>query len=241
MQRSFCSANEPTNASPAAAPNDLALMNNELLIQTNQAEATLDAETLVERHYEALYRFAVALSGNANDAADLTQDTFHVLLVKGGQIRDPQKAKTWLFTTLYRRFLGQRRRASLRPEVSLETAESELPVLDAQGIEALDGSAVRSALFDLPENYRAPLAMFYLQQLSYREIAEVLGVPIGTVMSRLSRGKQLLRRQLQGALRPQPRQATGRPDQPLGARRQDSAAGLLRDFGVAGSRCFAAC
>src|SRR6266704_3010573 len=63
--------------------------------------------------------------------------------------------------------------------------------------EALDGSLVAAALQQLDEKYLAPLAMFYLEELSYKEMAEVLGLPIGTIMSRLSRGKEILRRRLQ--------------------------------------------
>lgn len=210
-------------------------------LETETPTATLDIDRLVEEHYEALYRFAFALSGNSDDAADLTQETYRVLLLKGGQIRDPRKTKTWLFTTLYRRFLAQRRRVSRHPEVSLEALAGDLPALAVDEVERLDGSAVRSALLNLPETYRVPLVMFYLQQLSYREIAAVLGIPIGTVMSRLSRGKQLLRRQLQVSLCPTAGQPSDHAAAAVSVRRPEPNPGALSPFAITGCGCIAAC
>ncbi len=153
----------------------------------------VDYDLAVEQFYEPLHRFAVGLSGSASDAADLTQETYRVLLLKSGQIRDPQKVKSWLFTTLYREFLGQRRHARRFPDVTLDDADGELPDISATHAEDADANVVISALQTLEEKYRAPLVLFYLQDLSYKEIADVLAIPIGTVMSRLSRGKDLLR------------------------------------------------
>ncbi|MCI0746704.1 MAG: RNA polymerase sigma factor [Verrucomicrobia subdivision 3 bacterium] len=164
-------------------------------------EAMVDYDRAVGQFYEPLYRFAVGLSGSASDAADLTQETYRVLLLKSGQIRDPQKIKSWLFTTLYREFLGQRRHGRRFPDVTLDDADGELPDISATHAEDADANAVISALQTLEEKYRAPLVLFYLQDLSYKEIADVLAVPIGTVMSRLSRGKDQLRQLLETGLR----------------------------------------
>lgn len=157
----------------------------------------VDYDWAVEAFYEAVYRFAFGLANNESDAADLTQDTYRVLLTKGHAIRDAGSVKTWLFTTLYRQFLGRRRHTTRFPETSVESAEWELPTIAPQHVERLDGSLVVAALQQLDEKYRAPLVMFYLEELSYKEMAEVLELPIGTIMSRLSRGKDLLRRRLQ--------------------------------------------
>lgn len=157
----------------------------------------LNYDWAVEQFYEALYRFAFGLTGSESDAADLTQDTYRVLLTKGDAIRDSRKVKSWLFTTLYRQFLGRRRHATRFPETPVELAEWELPTITPQYTEALDGSLVVAALQGLEEKYRAPLTLFYLEELSYKEMAEVMGLPIGTIMSRLSRGKEILRRRLQ--------------------------------------------
>ena len=158
---------------------------------------SLDYDAIVEQLYEALYKFGFGLTGNESDAADLTQDTYRVLLTKGDAIREASKVKSWLFTTLYRQFLGWRRHATRFPETPLESAEWELPAITPSHADDLDGALVVAALQQLEEKYRAPLAMFYLGELSYREITEVLGLPIGTITSRISRGKEILRRRLQ--------------------------------------------
>lgn len=158
--------------------------------------AGVDYTWAVEQFYEALYKFAFSLAGNESDAADLTQDTYRVLLTKGDAIRDASKVKSWLFTTLYRQFLGRRRRATRFPETPVESAEWELPTITPSHADNLDGSLVVAALQQLEEKYRAPLAMFYLEELSYKEMAAVLGLPIGTIMSRMSRRKEILRRKL---------------------------------------------
>lgn len=158
---------------------------------------TVDYDWAVGQFYATLYKFAFGLTGSESDAADLTQDTYHVLLAKGDAIRDTRKVKSWLFTTLYRQFLGRRRHAVRFPETSVDTAEWELRSMAATQIESLDASQVVAALHELEEKYRAPLTLFYLEDLAYKEMAVVLGLPIGTIMSRLSRGKEILRKRLQ--------------------------------------------
>jgi RNA polymerase sigma-70 factor (ECF subfamily) len=158
--------------------------------------ASLDFEELVENYYTPLYRFALSLARHESEAGDLVQQTFFLWASKGHQLRDASKVKTWLFTSLYREFLGRKRQQDRFVE-----AENNLEAISAQTVSAsvvdqLDGDIVRHALFALEEIYRAPLTLFYLQQLSYKEIAQVLQVPIGTVMSRISRGKEQLRRAL---------------------------------------------
>ena len=152
-------------------------------------------EQLVDAHYAALYRFGLSLSRNESEAADLTQQTFYFWATKGHQLRDAAQAKTWLFTTLYREFLAGRRRDDRLPQVELEEAAEEVPV-EAPSVHSFDGGTILEALRHLDPIYRAPITLFYLQDLSYREIAEVLGVPAGTVMSRLARGKAELRKRL---------------------------------------------
>ena len=151
---------------------------------------------LVDAYYAALYRFALSLTRSEPEAADLTQEAFYVWATKSQQIRDFSKAKTWLFTNLHRSFLGRRRHESRFPHVELESLPEQLSGETVDLANSLDGQTVLEALHRVDETFRAPLAMFYLQDLSYREIAEILEVPIGTVMSRLSRGKKLLKAML---------------------------------------------
>ncbi|HEY1084720.1 MAG TPA: RNA polymerase sigma factor [Prosthecobacter sp.] len=161
----------------------------------------MEFDHLVQEHYQALYRFGLSLSQSESDAADLTQQTFLRWATRGFQLRDRSKAKTWLFTTLYREFLSGSRRAVRFPHVELGDAELELPPVQARTTEEMDGQSALDALQALDETYRAPLMLFYLQQHSYQEIAEILEVPIGTVMSRLSRGKAQLRQKLSNTTR----------------------------------------
>jgi RNA polymerase sigma-70 factor (ECF subfamily) len=100
--------------------------------------------------------------------------------------------KTWLFTTLHREFLSSRRRQVRFPHVELENAAAELPVVPPATVNQLDTAQLLDALGQLDENYRAAVVLFYLEDYSYNEIAEILGVPLGTVKSRLARGLQKL-------------------------------------------------
>ena len=155
-----------------------------------------DFEQIVDAHYTALYRFGLSLARSESAAADLTQQTFYLWASRGHQLRDTSKVKSWLFTTLYREFLSQHRRENRFPQASFDDETAELPAESASIADSIDGATVVSTLQKIDEVYRAPLALFYLEQFSYREIATVLGVPAGTVMSRLSRGKALLRKML---------------------------------------------
>ena len=155
----------------------------------------LDFEQLVEVFYMPLYRFALSLSREPCDAADLTQQTFLLWAAKGHQLREQSKVKTWLFTSLYREFLRAERKRRRDLEFDCDTQLSDVQILPVAA-NHLDCDAVIRALLDLEEIYRAPLSLFYLQEHSYKEIAETLALPVGTVMSRISRGKARLRQQL---------------------------------------------
>jgi RNA polymerase sigma-70 factor (ECF subfamily) len=157
-------------------------------------------QQLVDAHYEALYRFALSLARRDADACDLVQQTFYLWATHGHSLRDPAAAKAWLFTTLYREFLRQNRRSARQSSIEELPAGAdslEAPAVDV--VRGLDGAQVMQCLQEVDENYRAPLTLFYLEQLSYLEIAAVLEIPIGTVMSRLSRGKTQLRTLLERA------------------------------------------
>ncbi len=158
--------------------------------------ANLDFEKLVEDFYMPLYRFALSLSRRESDAADLTQQTFFLWASKGHQLRDASKVKTWLFTSLYREFLGRKRQQDRFVEADNNPEAIAVQVVPATVVDQLDSDIVQLALLELEEIYRAPLTLFYLRQLSYKEIAETLEIPIGTVMSRISRAKEQLRRAL---------------------------------------------
>ena len=148
----------------------------------------LDFEGVVARYYEPLYRFAFGLTREEADACDLTQQTFYVWATKGHQLRDTTKVKTWLFTTLHRQFLESRRRQTRFPHLELDSAEFELPAISPSAASGLDSAQVLRALAQVDEVYQAPLALCYLEGCAYKDIAEILDVPIGTVKSRIARG-----------------------------------------------------
>lgn len=149
---------------------------------------SLDFENLVACHYQPLYQFAFSLTRDEAESCDLTQQTFCIWAAKGHQLRDLSKVKTWLYTTLHREFLGSRRRQTRFPHTELEAAEPQLPVILPEDISRLDVEQVLSKLALVEEIYQAPVSLFYLEDCSYKEIAEILDVPLGTVKSRLARG-----------------------------------------------------
>ncbi len=160
--------------------------------------ASLDFESVVASYYEPLYQFAFSLTRTEADACDLTQQTFYVWATKGHQLRDVSKVKTWLFTTLHRAFLESRRRQTRFPHVELSEVPLELPALSTELVNQLDSAQVLEALARVDELYQAPIALFYLEDCSYKEIAEILDVPIGTVKSRMARGIAQLQKIIAG-------------------------------------------
>ncbi len=157
-----------------------------------------DFQQLVDAHYAALYRFGLSLARREADACDLVQQTFYIWARQGHTLREKSRAKSWLFTTLYREFLRLRRRSNRLVAIEdLPAGEDTFAAELADHVRQLDGQQVIAALQAVDEVFCAPLTLFYLEDLSYAEIAETLDVPIGTVMSRLSRGKNQLRAALQ--------------------------------------------
>ncbi len=155
----------------------------------------MDFDGLVARHYAALYRFAVSLCGRESEACDLVQETFYLLATKGHQLEDTSKAKSWLFTTLYRQFVGSRRRFARFPHQELSEVEDEIPPAPVPPDRA-DWETVSRSLARVDEVFRAPVALFYLEDYSYLEIAGILDVPLGTVKSRIARGIAALQKLL---------------------------------------------
>lgn len=154
-------------------------------------------QLLVERYYETLYRFGYSLAGNRTDACDLVQQTFLIWARSGSNLRDAAKAKSWLFTTLYREFLKLHRHTRRVTAVEPPQLEAEPVEADPALLSGIDGEVALHALSMVDELFRAPLSLFYLEELSYKDIARALDIPIGTVMSRISRGKDQLRAILQ--------------------------------------------
>jgi RNA polymerase sigma-70 factor, ECF subfamily len=157
--------------------------------------ADVDISRLVDEHYQAVYRYAYRLSGNLADAEDLTQKVFLTAHGNLDGLRDVEKAKSWLFAILRNSFFRENRRRRPATETDLTINLSRIP-LAIPTVEEIDSQGLQDALNQLPDTARLMLVMFYFEECSYREIAEKLKLPLGTVMSRLARAKALLRSKL---------------------------------------------
>jgi RNA polymerase sigma-70 factor (ECF subfamily) len=152
-------------------------------------------QRLVDDHYVALYRYAYRLSGSAADAEDLTQEAFCKAQLNLSQLRQRDRAKPWLFSILRNAYLHRVRAERQQGCVSLEGV-GDVPDRVPDVLPDLDPERLQQALNDLPEGFRTPLILFYFEDFSYRDIAEQMDLPMGTVMSRLARAKMYLRSRL---------------------------------------------
>ena len=168
-------------------------------------------EALALPHLPAIYRLAVQLTGHSQDAEDLVQETYMKAFRAFPSLRDPARVRPWLAQILIRLvFDGYRapeRELAVGDLAELDRFslydliwdEDPLPYSDhlhGDFLAQFPDDDVRHALLALPEAYRVPLILLYAEDLSYRELADVLGCPVGTVMSRLHRGRKILEREL---------------------------------------------
>lgn len=152
----------------------------------------------LESYIPALRRYAWALVRNTDDADDLVQDCLERAIRRLDTYRSDGDLRSWLFSILHNVFISDRRRAARRPTVELE----EVMELSVQGSQEGPGMVreLLAALDTLAEEQRVLILLVGVEDLSYREAARVVGVPVGTVMSRLSRGRENLRLALEGQL-----------------------------------------
>jgi RNA polymerase sigma-70 factor (ECF subfamily) len=151
-----------------------------------------DFEKLVNLYYQYLYRFSFSLTRSEADACDLTQQTFYIWANKGHQLKDLTKVKGWLFTTLHREFLQMSRRQERFSDEPISEVAQNLPDVSVDVVNRMDAQTMLGVLGQIDEGYRAPLVLYYSEDLSYKEIADVLEIPLGTVQSRIARGKNHL-------------------------------------------------
>lgn len=157
--------------------------------------------TLVDQYYDLLYRYAYRLSGSHHVAEDLTQQTFLSAQSSRDQLRDVSRAKAWLFTILRNCYLKSLRDPLGHGGISLDQTSEPADVESRSDDEIpVDSAELQTALMELPEEFRSALVLFYFEEFSYKEISDQLAVPIGTVMSRLSRGRSWLKRRLSACL-----------------------------------------
>lgn len=156
-------------------------------------------------YLNSLYGLALKLTRNPASAEDLVQDTYLKAVRFAPTFRKGTNLKSWLFTILHNTFRNDRRGASRQPvEVDSDVVESlplETPDDDPERRllrSTLDGD-LQEALDALPEAYREAVWLRDVEECSYQEIADILGVPVGTVMSRIARGRKLLYQHLVAA------------------------------------------
>jgi RNA polymerase sigma-70 factor, ECF subfamily len=153
-----------------------------------------DRVALIEVQIPGLRRFACALlRGDRERADDLVQDTLERALSRWHLRRTEGNLRGWLYTILYNRFLSDQHRLKRRGPHDALTEETKLPGIDGGQDSALEHRDLLRAFTALPEEQRSVLLLIGVEDLSYEEAARVLRVPIGTVMSRLSRGRERLR------------------------------------------------
>ena len=160
---------------------------------------------LAQNQTRFLYNVALRYVGNRYDAEDLMQETMYTAYHKFHQLQDSRKFKSWMFTILRNHFLKwQRKKAPVQTDAfedgidylsQLESASLQQDVAAAYESK-VEAETVQSILNKLPEKYKAVLILYYMDDSSYQEIAEMLAVPVGTVMSRLSRAKQMMKKSL---------------------------------------------
>jgi len=162
-------------------------------------------------HLDAVYRFALRLAGSESAAEDLVQDTFYRAWRSWEQYTPGTKCKSWLFTICRNVFLRKRERSQRHDEILTEQAPDdpeslsrENPVFaasrdeDPEGdfFESIVDDEVLAAIDDLPEEYRTAVVLSDLEGMAYKEVAELMDVPVGTVKSRLFRGRRMLQEEL---------------------------------------------
>ncbi len=153
-------------------------------------------------HLEFLFNVALKYSGTKYDAEDLVQETMYSAYTKFQQLRDDNSCRAWLFTILRNHFLKERKQLVRRPYLDDGTSyldyikdERSSSFVD-QIVEKDANKKLHQVLTTLPEKFQSPLILHYMEEMTYQEISEYLKIPIGTVMSRLARGKRYLKKKL---------------------------------------------
>ena len=149
-------------------------------------------ERWVRDHADGLYRLAYRLCGDAAVAEELVQETFYEAWKGMRRLRDPQRARNWLMRILRRRHARWRRELARWPGSDASPDSSETPQPGPVRLVS-EAESLQAALDQLPDRYKVPLLLVFLEDLSCREVASQLDLPVGTVLSRLHRGRQRLR------------------------------------------------
>jgi len=159
-------------------------------------------EELAMPLFDSLYNFASWLVHNKSNAEDLVQETYLKALRSFASFQPGTNFRAWMFRILRNTFLSSRSTLDRRMTVEIDS-EDEVPVLPATSttpesllIERSQQNAVRNAIEQLPVTFREVLLLCEVEDASYQEIADILSIPIGTVMSRVARARKAVRESL---------------------------------------------
>ena len=150
-------------------------------------------------HVDLIFRCACRLTRKAHDTEDLTQETFYYAIKSFSQLKDRDKAKNWLFSILRNLFLKDLEKSKKRIDIEFESVSNTISGkvnIEEEHLKTEVARNLRTVLNKLDDRLKAPIVMFYFEKLSYKEIAKSLDLPMGTVMSRIARGKVHMRREL---------------------------------------------
>jgi RNA polymerase sigma-70 factor (ECF subfamily) len=175
-------------------------------------ESAADRTTRFERDalvfMDQLYSAALRYTKNPEDARDLVQDTYLKAFSSFHQFEEGTNLRAWLYRVLTTTFINTYRKGQRQPQLTnseledWQVAEAQSHTSDlgksaeVEALENLPDSDIKRALQDIPEDFRIAVYLADVEGFSYKEIAEIVGVPSGTVMSRLHRGRKLLREKL---------------------------------------------
>ncbi len=149
------------------------------------------------QHIPRLRRYARALTGDRGRADDLVQDTLERALVKFHLWQPGSDLRAWMFTIMHNVYVNQVRASAAAVNIALDD-DTALPTMRATQSDRLEVRDLQVALLRVPEEQREVLLLVGVEQMTYEEAAGVLGIPIGTVMSRLSRARERLRALIAG-------------------------------------------
>lgn len=164
-----------------------------------QQEKLHTFEKLALPHMKLVYQLAYRLSGNQEDAEDLTQDTFRIGFEKFGDLREKEKCRNWLIIIMKNLYYKRLRKKIQLPTIDLEEISFSLADskdFNYESIRNILSEELQEALNKLDKKYKTPLVLSYMGDFSYKEIASILNIPIGTVMSRIARAKVFLKKEL---------------------------------------------
>jgi RNA polymerase sigma-70 factor, ECF subfamily len=165
----------------------------------NKTISKNEFKQLTYPHMKLLYNVALKYCGNVFDAEDIVQETYLMAYNKFHQLREKSKCKPWLLRILRNNFLKEYQKKKNRQKLSeddyIDFLKNSLASEDAESllVKASRHQAVQTAIDQLPEKYKEVLILYYMDEMLYKDIAETLDIPIGTVMSRLTRAREGLK------------------------------------------------